>query len=159
MLGAVLLIATVVVAATMATGEPDDSRWPSIVTLPVSTVDPSIESLPPVGDGATPSIVALPDTPADAATSIVSLGEPATETSEEASPSVTVIRGGEIGGELPPAEPAPEPLAEPLLDPNDRGTPAKRRALREQEERLAREALEAQEAAEPQQPSDETSGD
>jgi hypothetical protein len=57
-----------------------------------------------------------------------------------------VIRGGEVGATSPRPSAAPTqavPSGEPLLDPNDRGTPAKRKALKRQEERLAREAAEA----------------
>ena len=61
-----------------------------------------------------------------------------------------VIRGGEVGSAAarPTAAPA-QATAEPLLDPNDRGTPAKRKALKRQEERLARQAAEAGENQQP----------
>jgi hypothetical protein len=135
---AILILASMSLAD--AAGAQAYDRWPSIISLPDSAYTPSIEAVPPVGDGPTPSIIALPNTPAGL--SIRALGEPAPAgrdiADETGEPTPTVIRGGEIGGAAQPPEPAAEP-AEPLLDPADRGTPAKRNALRRQAERLARE--------------------
>lgn len=112
------------------------------------SIDPSIVAA--VSEtGPSPSIVVLADTPD--APSIITLGEPEPAGEEVAATPPTqrmmmptVIRGGEVGEAA--ARPSPEPAqaaapsGEPLLDPNDRGTPAKRKALKRQEERLAREA-------------------
>lgn len=117
---------------------------PSIIMLgDENAVDPSIVAAVS-GTEPTPSIVTVPDT--TTTPSIIALGEPADGDAEVAERSTTpmVIRGGEVGSAS--ARPSPTPAkaaAEPLLDPNDRGTPAKRKALKRQEERLAREAAAA----------------
>lgn len=158
--GVVILLAAIGVAAAQASSietlQPLTGAAPSIVTLgEEAAIDPSIVAA--VSEtGPSPSIVTVPDTPATP--SIVTLGGPADEdvaavpSSQPAMP--TVIRGGEVGP--PVALPAPAPAqatTEPLLDPNDKGTPAKRKALKRQAERLAREAAEA---AENQQPDPST---
>lgn len=145
--GVILIVATAFAPAVEAS-----TQWPSIVTLADSTVDPSVSTTPPVGNGPTPSIIELPDTPAGDMPSVLVLGAPApaNETADpEEAPPLTVIRGGEIGGPLPPPPPEPVEFVEPLLDPNDRGTPAKRNALKRQQERLEREAEAARQAAQP----------
>ena len=69
-------------------------------------------------------------------------------------PMPMVIRGG-IAGEVfvrqaPAGSSQSDAAAQPtLLDPNDRGTPAKRNALKRQAERLAQEAAEAAENPQP----------
>jgi hypothetical protein len=135
---------------------------PSIVTLGVAAaIDPSIVAATPT-EGPAPSIVALTDTPASETPSIIALGGPAPADETIAAESATsermtgpmVIRGGEIGqaSARPTAQPSAQPQQAatqpgvPLLDPNDRGTPAKRKALKRQEERLAREAAAGQSA-------------
>ncbi len=96
-----------------------------------------------------PSITVMPDTPAGLTTSIVTLGEPA-DSGEAATsnlpahrrPAPVVFRGGEAGQASvrpPTASGGDTQAGTPLLDPNDRGTPAKRKALKRQAERLARE--------------------
>lgn len=138
------------------------ARSPSIVILGEGTaIDPSIVAATPT-EGPAPSIVALADTPAGNMPSIVALGGPvpADENVAAGSPASTermatpmVIRGGDIGqaSARPTSQPqqaATQPGV-PLLDPNDRGTPAKRKALKRQAERLAQEAAAA---AQNQQP-------
>ena len=123
---------------------------PSIIMLGEETaIDPSVVAAVAETEP-TPSIVTLADTPATP--SIIALGDPA-DGAIAAAPSPQrqapmVIRGGEVGAASarPPAssaQPATRPGV-PLLDPDDRGTPAKRKALKEQEERLARQAAGAQ---------------
>jgi hypothetical protein len=135
---------------------------PSIVTLgEEAAIDPSIVAAAPT-DGPTQSIVTLADTPAGDTPSIVAVGgpAPADENVTAESPASTermaapmVIRGGDIGqaSATPISQPqqaATQPGV-PLLDPNDRGTPAKRKALKRQAERLAQEAAAAARNPEP----------
>jgi hypothetical protein len=121
---------------------------PSIITLSNSKADPSIVAAPPL-DGPAPSIIALADTPAGDNPDVITLGAPApageaTSSATDDAQRVTmpmVIRGGDVGQAYARPSPASsQPAATPLLDPNDRGTPAKRNALKRQAERLAREA-------------------
>lgn len=96
-----------------------------------------------------PSITVMPDTPAGRTPSIVTLGEPAdpddaatTALPAHRRPAPVVFRGGEAGQASvrpPTASGGDTQATTPLLDPNDRGTPAKRKALKRQAERLARE--------------------
>jgi hypothetical protein len=134
---------------------------PSIVTLGEEiAIDPSIVAAVSEA-GPTPSIITVRDTPDTP--SIVALGEPAPagEAVATVPPALSqrtarpmVIRGGEVGEAVARPSPAPAQAAtEPLLDPNDRGTPAKRKALKRQEEQLARQAAEA---AQNQQPDPST---
>ncbi|MBX3583755.1 MAG: hypothetical protein KF810_17855 [Rhizobiaceae bacterium] len=125
------------------------TTWPSIVTLgEAHAIDPSIVAATPAPPGATPSILRLPDVQPGHTPSIIALGEPepagetvAATPSGAGGPVPIVIRAGEIG----PADPrpaqasAPAQQRVPLLDPNDKGTPAKRKALKRQAERLAQE--------------------
>ncbi|HEY6629965.1 MAG TPA: hypothetical protein VIZ90_00800 [Rhizobiaceae bacterium] len=120
---------------------------PSFIALGgAAAVDPSIVAAV-AETGPSPSIITLPDTPDSP--SIVALGAPASADEAAATPSSRqpapmVIRGGEVGSSSARASSAQTEAAagsaEPLLDPDDRGTPAKRAALRRQAERLAREA-------------------
>ena len=67
-----------------------------------------------------------------------------------------VIRGGEVGQAYArpapagrtPTQAATQPGV-PMLDPDDRGTPAKRKALKRQAERLAEEAAAAAQNPQP----------
>lgn len=96
-----------------------------------------------------PSITVVPDTPAGRTPSIVTLGEPADpdETATSAipasrKPAPVVFRAGEVGqaSVRPPTVSGGGTQAQaPLLDSNDRGTAGKRKALKRQAERLARE--------------------
>lgn len=120
----------------------------------------------PAATVTTPSIVVAPEQSPSDMPSIIVIGKPTDTTARvvdgEARPEgveggaeiIKVVRGGDAGGPYPPpAPPAADPLTQPgvpMLDPNDRGTPAKRNALRKQEERLAREAAAAAQNA--QQP-------
>lgn len=135
-------------ASSIETLPPLTGAAPSILALGDETgVDPSIvaaatETRP------SPSILAVPDTPTTP--SIITLGAPEDDGVASAAPTSlrpmapTVIRGGEVGPSSPRPSAAPaQATTEPLLDPNDRGTPAKRKALKRQAERLAREAAEA----------------
>jgi hypothetical protein len=134
---------------------------PSIVMLANTTVDPSIVEAAPL-DGPTPSIIALADTPSGDTPDVLTLGGPAPADGgkPEDPHGMTmpmVIRGGETGQAY--ASPAPAqaaaPVTEPLLDPNDRGTPAKRNALKRQAERLAQEKAAAGGSGQQADPSDE----
>lgn len=148
-------------ASSIETLQPLTGSAPSIVTLgEQAAIDPSIVAATPT-DGPTPSIVALADTPAGETPSIIVLGGPtpanataaaeAPEATERiTSPEPMVIRGGDVGTAserptAPPQQAATQPGV-PLLDPNDKGTPAKRKALKRQAERLAREAAAGQNA-------------
>lgn len=150
-------------ASSIEAIQPPAGSAPSILTLGEAVaIDPSIVAATPT-DGPTPSILVLADTPAGETPSIIALGgpAPASETIAAESPAPArmtgpgpmVIRGGEVGSASarPTAQPqqaATQP-GEPLLDPNDRGTPAKRKALKRQAERLAREAAAAGQNAQP----------
>ena len=142
-------------ASSIETLEPTGAT-PSIISLGEDVaIDPSIVAA--VSEtGPAPSIVVLADTPDTP--SIITLGEPAPAGEEvAATPSserVTmpmVIRGGEVGEATarPSAAPAQAATQPPLLDPNDKGTPAKRKALKRQAERLAEEAAAAAENPQP----------
>lgn len=141
-------------ASSIETLAPMTGPYPSIITLgDEAAIDPSIVAA--VSEtGPTPSIVVLADTPATP--SIISLGGPAPADENVASAPPTssqrmttpeVIRGGEVGPAAVRSAPASSQAATqpgvPLLDPNDKGTPAKRKALRRQAERLAQEAAAA----------------
>jgi hypothetical protein len=130
----------------------------SIVTLGEDiSIDPSIVAA--VSEtGPAPSIVVLADTPDTP--SIVTLGGPAPAGDEIAATPFSqrpmmpmVIRGGEVGEAAARPSPAPAQAATqpgvPLLDPNDRGTPAKRKALKRQAERQAEEAAAAAQNPQP----------
>jgi hypothetical protein len=144
-------------ASSIETAPPLAGPASSIVTLGgEAAIDPSIVAA--VSDtGPSPSIITVPDTPATP--SIITLGVPApADEATAAAPSSqgqaapTVIRGGEVGSASPRPLAAPTqaaPSGEPLLDPNDKGTPAKRKALKRQAERLAREAAEAEQNPQP----------
>jgi hypothetical protein len=146
-------------ASSFVTLDPVDGDVPSITTLgDDAEIDPSIVAA--ISEtGPSPSIIALADTPMTP--SIITLGEPAGPAGEEESvgqPSqrVTipmVIRGGEVGEAAARPSPAPASAATqpgvPLLDPNDRGTPAKRKALKRQAARLAEEAAAAKQNPQP----------
>ncbi len=119
------------------------------------SIDPSIVAATPPRSGLPRPIVALADTPDTP--SIVTLGEPAPANEDVAAaasqrPTMPmVIRGGEVGSASARPSPAPaltQPGA-PLLDPDDRGTPAKRKALKRQAERLAQEAAAAAQNPQP----------
>ncbi len=136
--GVVILLAAFGAAQAQAASV---EATPSIIMLgEENAVDPSIVAAVSETEP-TPSIVTLQDT--TATPSIIALGQPADGDAETAERSTTpmIIRGGEVGSAS--ARPSPTPAkaaAEPLLDPDDRGTPAKRKALKRQAERLAREA-------------------
>ena len=142
-------------ASSIETLEPTGAT-PSIISLGEDVaIDPSIVAAVSES-GPTPSIVVLADTPDTP--SIITLGEPAPAGEEVAvtPPSQrmtmpTVIRGGEVGEATARPSPAPAQAATqpPLLDPNDKGTPAKRKALKRQAERLAEEAAAAAENPQP----------
>jgi hypothetical protein len=151
-------------ASSIETLEPIAGSAPSIVTLGDSeAIDPSIVAA--VSEtGPSPSIVAVADTPDTP--SIVTLGEPAPAGEEVAATppassgratTPTVIRGGEVGeADARPASPQAATPAQataqpdvPLLDPDDRGTPAKRKALKKQAARLAEEAAAAAQNPQP----------
>ncbi len=128
----------------------DSTNWPSVVTLGAeNAIDPSIVAATPAPDGPSPSIVALADTPRDATPSIIAPGDPAPAgESVASSPSQRlvpiVIRGGEVGDADPRPAAAPAQASTPTqLDPNDKGTPAKRKALRRQAEKLAQDKARA----------------
>ncbi|MEQ1942121.1 hypothetical protein ABMA32_06815 [Mesorhizobium sp. VNQ89] len=132
----------------------DSAAWPSVVTLGAdNAIDPSIVAATPALDGPSPSIVALADTPRDAMPSIIALGEPAPAGEAIASPPSggsqhglvpIVIRGGEVGDADPrPSSSPARASTQQQLDPNDKGTPAKRKALKRQNERLAQEKAKA----------------
>ena len=142
-------------ATSIETLEPTGAT-PSIISLGEDVaIDPSIVAA--VSEtGPTPSIVVLADTPDTP--SIITLGEPAPAGEEvAATPSSQrgtmpmVIRGGEVGEATarPSAGPAQAATQPPLLDPDDRGTPAKRKALKRQAERLAEQAAAAAENPQP----------
>jgi hypothetical protein len=145
-------------ASSIETLAPMASPYPSIEVLGEDvSIDPSIVAA--VSEtGPAPSIVVLADTPDTP--SIVTLGGPAPAGEEVvATPSSQrpmmpmVIRGGEVGEEAARPSPAPAQAATqpgvPLLDPNDRGTPAKRKALKRQAERRAEEAAAAAQDPQP----------
>jgi hypothetical protein len=133
--------------------------YPSIETIGEDvSIDPSIVAA--VSEtGPTPSIVDLPDTPATP--SVITLGGPAPAGEDvaaappAASQSMTpiVIRGGEVGEATDSPAPAPAQAATqpdvPLLNPDDKGTPAKRKALKRQAERLAEEQAAGQQNPQP----------
>lgn len=154
--GTVIVLAALAVpqaSASSITTLADSTAWPSIVTLGnEGAIDPSIVAATPAPEGPTPSIIALADTPRDAMPSIIALGEPAPAGEAVASsPSARsqhglvpiVIRGGEVGDADPRPAASPTQASTPLLDPNDKGTAAKRKALKRQEERLAQEKANA----------------
>jgi hypothetical protein len=126
----------------------DSTAWPSIVTLGMEgAIDPSIVAATPPPEGPSPSIVALADTPSGATPSIIALGDPVPE-AVAATPQrgrvPIVIRGGEVGDADPRPSSSPTQASTPAqLDPNDKGTPAKRKALKRQAERLAQEKAKA----------------
>ncbi|MEW9807480.1 hypothetical protein ABUE31_15925 [Mesorhizobium sp. ZMM04-5] len=136
---------------------------PSIVALADTAADPSIVDAGPLV-GPAPSILALADTPTGETTDILSLGDPALPGEAAAGDAdrmtmPLVIRGGETGQIS--ARPAPAPAQAtapdgqpPLLDPNDRGTPAKRKALKRQAERLAQQKAQAPASGQNPDPSD-----
>ena len=155
--GTVIVLTALVVpqaSASSTTTLADSTVWPSVVTLGAEeAIDPSIVAATPAPSGPTPSIVALADTPRDAMPSIIALGEPAPAGEAVASsPSgksqhglvPIVIRGGEVGhaDSRPAASPA-QASTPAQLDPNDKGTSAKRKALKRQNERLAQEKAKA----------------
>jgi hypothetical protein len=156
-IGLSILVAALGAGAALASSiqavEPLAGAAPSIATLgDTAAIDPSIVAATPAEAYGTPSIVVLADTPD--APSIVSLGEPAASpTAASEHPAMpTVIRGGEVGEVYArPAPAAAQPVTEPLLDPNDRGTPAKRKALKRQAQRLAEEAAAAAKNPQPDQ--------
>lgn len=119
----------------------------TVVLAPVHVLASSIVTAGSPGSGPSTSIVTVPDTPPDEMKSVVTVGDAAPEPGD-ATEDITVIRGGEIGGPKPPPEPEPQKFVEPMLDPNDRGTPAKRNALKRQAERLAEEEA-ARQSAQP----------
>lgn len=141
-------------ASSIETLAPVTGAAPSILVLGEDVaIDPSIVAAVSADSNA-PSIVAVPDTPDTP--SIVTRGEPAAPGEAEAAAAPgsqrmttpMVIRGGEVGTAA--ARPSPAPAEDagpvPLLDPNDRGTPAKRKALKRQAERLAQEKAAAQQS-------------
>lgn len=112
----------------------------AVVFAPVQGLASSIVTAGSPGSGPSTSIVTVPDTPPDEMKSVVTVGDAAPEPGDAAE-DITVIRGGEIGGPMPPPEPEPQKFVEPMLDPNDRGTSAKRNALKRQaEEEAARQS-------------------
>jgi hypothetical protein len=129
----------------------DSTAWPSIVTLGTEgAIDPSIVAATPPPEGPSPSIVALADTPSGTTPSIIALGDPAPAgevvagTPSQRSLVPIVIRGGEVGDADPRPSSSPTQASTPAqLDPNDKGTPAKRKALKRQAERLAQEKAKA----------------
>jgi hypothetical protein len=135
------------------------ANTPSILAAADSRDDPSIEAVPDLV-GPAHSVVALANTPVRDTPDVITLGGPAPDDEADAAGSgrltPTVIRGGEAGDAFARPSPAQAsaPTAEPLLDPNDRGTPAKRKALKRQAERLAREKAAAGQSAEPDESSD-----
>jgi len=142
-------------AASIQTMAPLSGVTPSIATVGDNVdIDPSIVAATPDQGAPTPSIIVLADTPPRETLSIISLGEPAPAGEElGATPpssggrqimtTPVVIRGGEVGNEIarPSASASPAQsggtATTPLLDPNDKGTPAKRKALKRQAARLA----------------------
>jgi hypothetical protein len=161
--GVIILLAAVGAAQAQASSietlAPMASPYPSIEVLGEDvSIDPSIVAAV-AETGPTPSIVDLADTPATP--SVITLGEPApagedvAATPPASSQSMTpmVIRGGEVGSASARPSPAPAQAATqpgvPLLDPNDRGTPAKRKALKRQAERLAEQEAAGQQNAQP----------
>lgn len=149
-------------ASSIEVLEPSASS-PSVILLgELAAADPSIVAATPI-DGPAPSIIALADTPAGDMPSIIVLGDPAPADEDLAAappPAASqrvvdpmVIRGGEVGSaSVRPSSASPQAAAEPgttLLDPNDKGTPSKRKALKRQAERLAREAAAAAENPQP----------
>jgi len=152
-------------AASIQTMAPLSGVTPSIATVGDNVdIDPSIVAATPDQGAPSPSIAVLADTPPGKTLSIISLGEPAPMDEAAAStPSggrqimttPMVIRGGEVGNEVarPSVSAAPAQsggtAATPLLDPNDKGTPAKRKALKRQAERLAQEQATGQQQSDP----------
>lgn len=143
-------------ASSFVTLDPAEGDDPSIISLGDDVeIDPSIVAA--VSEtGPTPSIIALADTPTTP--SIITLGEPAIDEDADGSSSQRmttpmVIRGGEVGAATARPSPAPAQSATqagaPRLDPNDRGTPAKRKALKRQAARLAEEAASAKRNPQP----------
>jgi hypothetical protein len=160
--GIVILLAalgtTQAQASSIETLQPLTGAASSIVVLGEDvSIDPSIVAATPREIGPFPSVVAVADTPDTP--SIVTLGEPAPANEDLAAvppagsqrtTTPMVIRGGEVGSASarPSSAPAPAQPGAPLLDPDDRGTPAKRKALKRQAERLAQEAEQAAQNAE-----------
>ncbi|MCX7304661.1 MAG: hypothetical protein NTV73_10030 [Hyphomicrobiales bacterium] len=152
-------------AASIQTVAPFDGIAPSIQEVGDDVVvDPSIVAAMPDRGAPTPSVIAVADTPSGDTPSIISLGDPAPAGEAMASApsdghqgmtSPMVIRGGEVGNDVarPSTSAAPAQSADtgttPMLDPNDKGTSAKRKALRRQAERLAQEAADGQGQADP----------
>jgi hypothetical protein len=146
-------------ASSIETLQPLTGAASSIVALGEDvSIDPSIVAATPREIGPFPSIVTVADTPD--APSIVMLGGPAPADEDVAAASSSqrpttpmVIRGGEVGSASARPSPAPQQALTqpgvPMLDPDDRGTPAKRRALKRQAERLAEEAAAAAQNPEP----------
>jgi hypothetical protein len=143
-------------ASSIETLQPLTGAASSIVVLGEDvSIDPSIVAATPREIGPFPSVVEVADTPDTP--SIVTLGEPAPANEDLAAAASQrpttpmVIRGGEVGSASARHSPAPaltQPGA-PLLDPDDRGTPAKRKALKRQAERLAQEAEQAAQNPQP----------
>jgi len=120
---------------------------------------PSIDVLSePVGQ-ATPSVVVLGG-PMSAPSEDAIANDPLTDTKKPVASALMpmVIRGGVVGNaERQPATSTVtqgEPQPVPLLDPNDKGTPAKRKALKRQAERLR--AIEASTPPAPDTPMPKT---
>lgn len=137
-------------ASSIETLEPMTGPYPSIDVLGDDvSIDPSIVAA--VSEtGPTPSIEVVADTPPGDTPSIIALGGPAPAGEDIAATQrmtmPMVIRGGEIGSAAARPSPAPTQLTQPgvpMLDPNDKGTPAKRKALKRQAERMAEEAATA----------------
>lgn len=142
-------------AASIQTIAPLSGVTPSIQTMGDDVaIDPSIVAATPDQSEPTPSVIVVADSPSGDTPSIISLGGPAPVGEDVAStPSggrqtmttPMVIRGGEVGNDVarPTASTAPgqsgDAASTPLLDPNDKGTSAKRKALKRQAERLAQQ--------------------
>jgi hypothetical protein len=146
----ILFLAVVAASGAAAAG--------SIVIATPSATQPSVMRPPersgnnsfvaPAATVSAPSVIVWPDAPPPATPSIIVIGKPsageASAAAGDGEPEIVkVVRGGEAGGPIPEPDAPVAQQETPLLDPNDRGTPAKRNALRRQEERLAREAAEA----------------
>ncbi|MBL8577395.1 MAG: hypothetical protein JNK47_09235 [Mesorhizobium sp.] len=152
--GTVIVLAAIVASHASASSIvtlADSTAWPSVVTLGAEgAIDPSIVAATPATAGPSPSIVTLADTPSGSTSSIIALGDPAPSgEAVAASPSQRglvpiVIRGGEVGDADPQPAASPAQASTPAqLDPNDKGTPAKRKALRRQAEKMAQDKANA----------------
>ncbi len=153
LIGLATLAAAEAHAASIETVAPLDGVAPSVQTIGDSaSIDPSIVAATPDQSGPFPSILALADQPAGDTPSVISLGDPAPAAEAAASTaapqrqgsvSPQVIRGGEVGSAYvrpsAAASAALEQASEPVLDPNDKGTSAKRKALKRQAARQAEE--------------------